>query len=74
MIEGGTDQVPLTEKTLLEYINRFVARYGAEPSYATRCKYFRLESKTKVVRCIASLEKRGLLKKRDVTSPLARPM
>jgi SOS-response transcriptional repressor LexA len=57
--------VPLTEKRLLEYITRFVARYGAEPSYNTICKHFGLKSKARVVHLIASLERRGLINKRD---------
>jgi SOS-response transcriptional repressor LexA len=65
LIVAKRGRVALTEKRLLEYITRFVARYGAEPSYSMICKHFKLKSKTKVLRYIASLEKRGLIKKRD---------
>jgi len=68
-MENRKTVVPLTEKRLLEYITRFVARYGAEPSYNTICKHFRVKSKATVFRLIASLEKRGLVNKR-VSSPI----
>ena len=58
--------LPRTErqKDILEYITRFIARHGYEPSYGQIARHFNLSSKATVAKHVAALEQRGLLVRR----------
>lgn len=49
------------QRDILEYITRFIARHGYEPSYAQIARHFRVSSKATIAKHIAALERRGLL-------------
>lgn len=52
------------QKEILDYIARFIARHGYEPSYAQIARHFNVSSKATIAKHIAALEKRGLLSRR----------
>ena len=52
------------QKEILEYITRFIARHGYEPSYAQIARYFGVSSKATIAKHIKALERRGLLVRR----------
>ncbi|HVG34629.1 MAG TPA: transcriptional repressor LexA [Pyrinomonadaceae bacterium] len=52
------------QKEILDYITRFIARHGYEPSYAQIARHFNVSSKATIAKHIAALEKRGLLSRR----------
>ena len=52
------------QKEILEYITRFIARHGYEPSYAQIARYFGVSSKATIAKHIEALERRGLLVRR----------
>lgn len=52
------------QKEVLEYITRFIARHGYEPSYAQIARHFRVSSKATIAKHISSLERQGLLTRR----------
>jgi repressor LexA len=58
--------VPRTQrqKEILDYITRFIAKHGHEPSYAQIARHFGVSSKATIAKHISALEKRGLLKRR----------
>ena len=49
------------QKEILEYITRFIARHGYEPSYAQIARHFGVSSKATIAKHIEALERRGLL-------------
>lgn len=51
------------QKEILDYITRFLAKHGHEPSYAQIARHFGVSSKATIAKHIAALEKRGLLKR-----------
>lgn len=51
------------QKEVLDYITRFLAKHGHEPSYAQIARHFGVSSKATIAKHIAALEKRGLLKR-----------
>src|SRR5437660_10338624 len=51
------------QKEVLDYITRFLAKHGHEPSYAQIARYFGVSSKATIAKHIAALEKRGLIKR-----------
>ena len=51
------------QKEVLDYITRFLAKHGHEPSYAQIARYFGVSSKATIAKHISALEKRGLLKR-----------
>lgn len=51
------------QKEVLDYITRFLAKHGHEPSYAQIARHFGVRSKATIAKHIAALEKRGLLKR-----------
>ena len=53
------------QKEILDYITRFIARHGYEPSYAQIARHFGVSSKATIAKHIAALESRGLLSRRS---------
>lgn len=51
------------QKEILDYITRFLARHGHEPSYAQIARNFGVSSKATIAKHITALEKRGLIKR-----------
>ncbi|HEY6047325.1 MAG TPA: transcriptional repressor LexA [Pyrinomonadaceae bacterium] len=51
------------QKEVLDYITRFLAKHGHEPSYAQIARHFGVSSKATIAKHISALEKRGLLKR-----------
>ena len=51
------------QKEILDYITRFLARHGHQPSYAQIARHFGVSSKATIAKHIAALEKRGLIKR-----------
>ncbi len=51
------------QKEILDYIYRFMAKHGHEPSYAQIARYFDVSSKATIAKHISALEKRGLIKR-----------
>jgi repressor LexA len=51
------------QKEILDYITRFLARHGHEPSYAQIARNFGVSSKATIAKHISALEKRGLIKR-----------
>ena len=51
------------QKEILDYITRFLARHGHEPSYAQIARHFGVSSKATIAKHITALEKRGLIKR-----------
>ena len=51
------------QKEILDYITRFLAKHGHEPSYAQIARHFGVSSKATIAKHIQALEKRGLLKR-----------
>src|SRR5947199_2471209 len=51
------------QKEVLDYITRFHAKHGHEPSYAQIARHFGVSSKATIAKHISALEKRGLIKR-----------
>src|SRR3989442_14152007 len=51
------------QKEVLDYITRFLAKHGHEPSYAQHARSFGVSSKATIAKHISALEKRGLIKR-----------
>jgi repressor LexA len=51
------------QKEVLDYITRFLAKHGHEPSYAQIARYFGVKSKATIAKHIQALEKRGLIRR-----------
>ncbi|HEY8205285.1 MAG TPA: transcriptional repressor LexA [Pyrinomonadaceae bacterium] len=51
------------QKEVLDYITRFLAKHGHEPSYAQIARHFGVSSKATIAKHVAALEKRGLIKR-----------
>ncbi len=51
------------QKEVLDFITRFLAKHGHEPSYAQIARHFGVSSKATIAKHIGALEKRGLLKR-----------
>jgi repressor LexA len=51
------------QKEVLDYITRFLAKHGHEPSYAQIARSFGVKSKATIAKHISALEKRGLIKR-----------
>ena len=51
------------QKEVLDYITRFLAKHGHQPSYAQIARHFGVSSKATIAKHVAALEKRGLLKR-----------
>lgn len=51
------------QKEVLDYIVRFTAKHGHEPSYAQIARNFGVSSKATIAKHISALEKRGLIKR-----------
>jgi len=51
------------QKEVLDYIIRFTAKHGHEPSYAQIARNFGVSSKATIAKHISALEKRGLIKR-----------
>src|SRR2546430_8310975 len=51
------------QKEILDYITRFLARHGHQPSYGQIAGHFGVSSKAAIAKHIAALEKRGLIKR-----------
>ena len=51
------------QKEVLDYITRFLAKHGHEPSYAQIARHFGVSSKATIAKHISALEKRGLVKR-----------
>ena len=51
------------QKEVLDYITRFLAKHGYEPSYAQIARNFGVSSKATIAKHICALEKRGLIKR-----------
>lgn len=49
------------QKEVLDYITRFLAKHGHEPSYAQIARHFGVSSKATIAKHISALEKRGLI-------------
>src|SRR5262249_22221062 len=49
------------QKEILDYITRFLAKHGHQPSYAQIARHFGVSSKATIAKHIAALEKRGLI-------------
>lgn len=58
-----THMLPRTQrqKEILDYITRFRAKHGYQPSYAQIARHFGVSSKATIAKHIAALEKRGLI-------------
>src|SRR6266508_1658158 len=63
--ELRTQMLPRTQrqKEVLDYITRFLAKHGHEPSYAQIARHFGVSSKATIAKHISALEKRGLIKR-----------
>jgi repressor LexA len=59
------------QKEILDYITRFLARHGHEPSYAQIARHFGVSSKATIAKHITALEKRGLLKRQHADGSFA---
>src|SRR6266498_5296225 len=51
------------QKEVLDYITRFLAKHGHEPSYTQIARHFGVNSKATIAKHISALEKRGLIKR-----------
>src|SRR5258706_5951570 len=51
------------QKEVRDYITRFRAKHGHEPSYAQIARNFGVSSKATIAKHISALEKRGLIKR-----------
>jgi repressor LexA len=51
------------QKEILDYITRFAAKHGYEPSYSQIARHFGVRSKATIAKHISALEKRGLIKR-----------
>ena len=51
------------QKEVLDYVTRFLAKHGHEPSYAQIARHFGVSSKATIAKHISALEKRGLIKR-----------
>lgn len=51
------------QKEVLDYLTRFLAKHGHEPSYAQIARHFGVSSKATIAKHITALEKRGLIKR-----------
>ena len=51
------------QKEVLDYITRFLANHGHQPSYAQIARHFGVSSKATIAKHVAALEKRGLIKR-----------
>src|SRR5215472_17914831 len=51
------------QKEVLDYITRFLAKHGHQPSYAQIARHFGISSKATIAKHITALEKRGLIKR-----------
>src|SRR5213080_2219528 len=51
------------QKEVLDYISRFLAKHGHEPSYAQIARNFGVKSKATTAKHISALERRGLIKR-----------
>jgi repressor LexA len=51
------------QKEVLDYIVRFLASHGHEPSYAQIARHFGVSSKATIAKHISALEKRGLIER-----------
>lgn len=51
------------QKEVLDYITRFLAKHGHEPSYAQIARHFGVSSKATIAKHITALEKRGLVQR-----------
>jgi len=51
------------QKEVLDYITRFLAKHGYEPSYSQIARNFGVSSKATIAKHISALEKRGLIKR-----------
>src|SRR6266487_6772539 len=51
------------QKEVLDYLSRFLAKHGHQPSYAQIARHFGVSSKATIAKHIAALEKRGLIKR-----------
>ena len=51
------------QKEVLDYITRFLASHGHEPSYAQIARHFGVSSKATIAKHISALEKRGLIER-----------
>ena len=51
------------QKEVLDFITRFRAKHGYQPSYAQIARHFGVSSKATIAKHIAALEKRGLIVK-----------
>lgn len=51
------------QKEVLDYLTRFLAKHGHEPSYAQIARHFGVSSKATIAKHIGALEKRGLIKR-----------
>jgi repressor LexA len=49
------------QKEVLDYITRFLAKHGHQPSYAQIARHFGVSSKATIAKHVAALEKRGLI-------------
>ncbi|MFL6227595.1 MAG: LexA family protein, partial [Pyrinomonadaceae bacterium] len=49
------------QKEIYDYIQRFIARHGYDPSYAQIARHFGISSKATIAKHIEALEKRGLI-------------
>lgn len=54
------------QKEVLDYITRFLAKHGHEPSYAQIARHFGVSSKATIAKHVAALEKRGLVKREHI--------
>lgn len=60
--ELRTRTISQRQKEILDYITRFLAEHGREPSYAEISRAVGIQSKAAIAKHIAALEKHGLLK------------
>ena len=51
------------QKEVLDYITRFLAKHGYEPSYSQIARNFGVKSKATIAKHISALEKRGLIRR-----------
>jgi len=51
------------QKEVLDYLTRFLAKHGHQPSYAQIARHFGVSSKATIAKHVAALEKRGLIKR-----------
>ena len=51
------------QKEVLDYLTRFLAKHGHEPSYSQIARHFGVSSKATIAKHISALEKRGLIKR-----------